>query len=166
MSDWKRWHVPGIDANAHPDVPIRLGLANAGTNAIAPNATVRMDDMVSAMIQESDNSLPDDLRYRNGDQAHVDAAAGGDSENFEAPSVVADILSIFDLELADAVPGDRPGVDIRPTVPGPGRGFVQVSTYEDLTARVESSFAAVRPKNRAECIAPSRAGPTARQPTR
>ncbi|MDV6233026.1 serine hydrolase [Rhodococcus cercidiphylli] len=141
LTDWERWYVPGTDANAHPKALTRLGIANAGTNATDPNATVRIDDMVSAMIQESDNSVPDYLRYRLGDQALVDAAAAGGWENFEAPSMVADMLSVFDPELADAdnwETAQKWAFD--PQFRAHVEASVQVPTFEDQAARVESSF--------------------------
>ncbi|CCQ15609.1 putative uncharacterized protein [Rhodococcus sp. AW25M09] len=77
-----------------------MEIANTGTNATdpnatLPNATVRIDDIVSAMIQESDNSVPDYLRYRLDGQAIIDAAATGERENFEVPSLVADMMSLY-----------------------------------------------------------------------
>ncbi|OZE87607.1 serine hydrolase [Rhodococcoides fascians] len=141
LSDWERWYVPNTDGGAHPNALNRLGIANTGTNATDPNATVRIDDIVTAMIQESDNSVPDFLRYRLGDQAIIDAAATGGWENFEVPSLVADILTVFDPALADEDrwetaqkwafdPQFRTQVD----------GAAQQPTYEDQATRVESSF--------------------------
>ncbi|OZC67371.1 serine hydrolase [Rhodococcus sp. 15-725-2-2b] len=141
LSDWERWYVPGTDANAHPKALTRLGIANAGTNATDPNATVRIDDMVSAMIQESDNSVPDYLRYRLGDQALVDAAAAGGWENFELPSMVADMLSLYDPALADA---DRWETAQKwafdPQFRAQVEASAQPATYEDQAARVQNSF--------------------------
>ncbi|RMB71844.1 serine hydrolase [Rhodococcus sp. SBT000017] len=141
LSDWERWYLPGTDANAHPKALTRLGIANAGTNATDPNATVRIDDMVSAMIQESDNSVPDYLRYRLGDQALVDGAAAGGWENFEPPSMVADMLSVFDPELADADTWETAQKwAFDPQFRAQVEASVQVPTFEDQAARVESSF--------------------------
>lgn len=141
ISDWERWNVPGTDADAHPKALTRLGIANAGTNATDPNATVRIDDMVSALIQESDNSVPDYLRYRLGDQALVDAAAAGGWENFELPSMVADMLTLFDPALADA---DRwetaQNWAFDPQFRAQVEAAMQPPTFDDQVARVESSF--------------------------
>ncbi|WP_415977021.1 serine hydrolase [Rhodococcus sp. 077-4] len=141
LSDWERWYVPGTDGNAHPNALNRLGIANTGTNATDPNATVRIDDMVSAMIQESDNSVPDYLRYRLGDRAIIDAAATGGWENFEVPSLVADILSIFDPALAD---GNRWETAQKwafdPQFRTQVEASVQLPTFEDQAARVQSTF--------------------------
>ena len=141
LSDWERWYVPGTDGGAHPNALNRLGIANTGTNATDPNATVRIDDMVTAMIQESDNSVPDYLRYRLGDRALINAASAGGWENFEVPSLVADILSVFDPALADEDrwetaqkwafdPEFRTQVD----------AAVQLPTYEDQATRVQNNF--------------------------
>ncbi|QII02066.1 serine hydrolase [Rhodococcoides fascians A21d2] len=141
LSDWERWYVPGTDGNAHPNALNRLGIANTGTNATDPSATVRIDDMVSAMIQESDNSVPDYLRYRLGDRALVDAADTGGWENFEVPSLVADILSVFDPALASA---DRWETAQKwafdPQFRAQVEAAVQLPTYEDQATRVQSSF--------------------------
>ncbi len=141
LSDWERWYVPNTDGNAHPNALNRLGIANTGTNATDPSATVRIDDMVSAMIQESDNSVPDYLRYRLGDRALVDAADTGGWENFEVPSLVADILSVFDPALASA---DRWETAQKwafdPQFRAQVEAAVQLPTYEDQATRVQSSF--------------------------
>ncbi|AYJ47764.1 serine hydrolase [Rhodococcus sp. P1Y] len=102
--EWERWYVPGTDGGVHPVALNRLGIANDGSVATDPNATVRLEDMVTAMIQESDNAVPDYLRSRLGDDALVDAAAAGGWEDFQPPSLVTSLLSIIDPELAE---GDR-----------------------------------------------------------
>ena len=141
LSDWERWYVPGTDGGAHPNALTRLGIANSGTNATDPNATVRIDDMVSAMIQESDNSVPDYLRYRLGDQAIIDAAATGGWENFEVPSLVTDVLSLFDPALADGNRWDTAQKwAFDPQFREQVNATVQLPTYEEQAARVQSTF--------------------------
>ncbi|MDI9896015.1 serine hydrolase [Rhodococcus sp. IEGM 1381] len=141
LSDWERWYVPGTDGGAHPNALNRLGIANSGTNATDPNVTVRIDDMVSAMIQESDNSVPDYLRYRLGDQAIIDAAATGGWENFEVPSLVTDILSLYDPALAA---GDRWETAQKwafdPQFRAQLEASLQPSTPEEQADRVQSTF--------------------------
>lgn len=104
LLDWERWYVPGTDGGAHPAALERLGVANDGVSATDPDATVRLDDMVTAMIQESDNAVPDYLRYRLGDDAIADAAAAGGWTDFEVPSLVTSILAVFEPSLGQ---GDR-----------------------------------------------------------
>lgn len=141
LIDWERWYVPGTDAGAHPAALDRLGIANDGIAATDPEATVRIDDMVSAMIQESDNSVPDYLRYRLGDQAIVDAAATGGWENFEVPSLVTDILSLYDPAVAG---GDRWETAqmwaFDPQFRAQVSAAIQPSTYEEQADRVRSTF--------------------------
>lgn len=104
LLDWERWYVPGTDGGAHPAALDRLGIPNDGISASDPAGTVRLDDMITAMIQESDNAVPDYLRYRLGDDALVDAAAAGGWDGFQAPTLVTSTLSLFDPSLGE---GDR-----------------------------------------------------------
>ncbi len=62
VTDWERWYLPGTDGGAHDAARTRL-----------PGDTVTLDQMVSAMIRESDNAAPDYLRDRLGDQALIEA---------------------------------------------------------------------------------------------
>lgn len=94
LAQWERWYLPGTDGGAHPAALTRLGL-----DASDPSATVKLDDMVSAMIQESDNAVPDYLRARLGDRAEIDAAAAGGWPGYQPSSVVGTILAL-------AVPGE------------------------------------------------------------
>ncbi|MDZ7912601.1 MAG: serine hydrolase [Rhodococcus sp. (in: high G+C Gram-positive bacteria)] len=141
LTEWERWYVPGTDGGAHPAALNRLGVANDGLMSTDPNATVSIDDMVSAMIQESSNAVPDYLRYRLGDQTIVDAAAAGGWENFEVPSLVTDILSIFDPSLAD---GNRWETAQKwafdPTFRAETEASVQLPSYADQVARVQDTF--------------------------
>ncbi|MGB6073168.1 MAG: serine hydrolase [Rhodococcus sp. (in: high G+C Gram-positive bacteria)] len=141
LSDWERWYVPGTDAGAHPAALDRLGIASDSIAATDTEATVRIDDMVSAMIQESDNSVPDYLRFRLGDQALVDAAAAGGWDNFEAPSLVTDILSLYDPAVAD---GDRWETAqmwaFDPQFRAQVSAALQPSTYEEQADRVQNTF--------------------------
>lgn len=137
LSEWERWYVPGTDGGAHPAALDRLGIANDGSSATDPNATARLDDMVTAMIQESDNSVPDYLRHRLGDDALVDAAAAGGWEDFQPPSLVTGTLSIFDPALAE---GDRWATANRwasdPQFRIDVSAGIQVPSYEDQAQRV------------------------------
>jgi hypothetical protein len=59
VSDWERWYLPGADGGAHPAARTRL-----------TGATITLDQLVSAMIRESDNEwalarrYADDSAYR------------------------------------------------------------------------------------------------------
>ncbi|MDI9972136.1 serine hydrolase [Rhodococcus sp. IEGM 1307] len=67
LPEWKRWYLPNTDGGAHPKALQRLGVTE-------PDDTVTLEQMVTAMIQESDNAVPDYLRDRLGDAALADAA--------------------------------------------------------------------------------------------
>ncbi|MDI9951641.1 serine hydrolase [Rhodococcus sp. IEGM 1305] len=71
----KRWYLPNTDGGAHPKALQRLGVTE-------PDDTVTLEQMVTAMIQESDNAVPDYLRDRLGDAA---AQAGWD--DLEVPTL-------------------------------------------------------------------------------
>lgn len=75
-ADWERWYVPGTDAGAHPAAVARLG----------NRPTVTVDEVVSAMIRESDNSSADWLRARLGDGALRAAAASAGWTGVDLPS--------------------------------------------------------------------------------
>lgn len=138
LLDWERWYVPGTDGGAHPAALDRLGIANDGVSATDLTATVRLDDMVTAMIQESDNAVPDYLRYRLGDDALVEAAAAGGWEGFEAPTLVTTVLAVFDPALGE---GDQWATAQRWAFDEQFRADtsaeVQIPAYEDQAASVE-----------------------------
>ncbi|MEJ2869530.1 serine hydrolase [Actinomycetospora sp. OC33-EN08] len=66
-ADWERWYVAGTDGGVHPLAVQRLG----------PGPDYSVDQLVSAMIQDSDNAAPDWLRARLGDDALRAAASTG-----------------------------------------------------------------------------------------
>lgn len=74
-ADWERWYVPGTDGGAHPDALARLGQL----------PVYSADQVVSAMIRESDNAAADWLRARLGDDALREAAASGGWEDVDLP---------------------------------------------------------------------------------
>jgi hypothetical protein len=71
VGDWEKWYLPGTDGGAHPAALERLGVSG-------PDDVVALDQLVSAMIQESDNAAADYLRARLGDDAL--RAAGWEGE--------------------------------------------------------------------------------------
>ncbi|WP_084965209.1 serine hydrolase [Thermoactinospora rubra] len=54
VARWNAYHLPGTDGGAH----------EAALNRLRPGATVTLDQLVSAMIEESDNAAADLLRDR------------------------------------------------------------------------------------------------------
>lgn len=73
VADWERYYHPA-DGGAHAAALERLDIeseqpAPGVATASDPSATVALDDLVSTMIQESDNAAPDYLRARLGDDA-------------------------------------------------------------------------------------------------
>ena len=76
----KRWYLPNTDGGAHPKALQRLGVTE-------PGATGPLEQMVIAMIQESDNAVPDYLRDQLGDAALADAAAQAGWDDLEVPTL-------------------------------------------------------------------------------
>lgn len=103
VSDWDRWYLPGTDGGAHPKALTRLGLA-PGTG------TVTLDQLVSAMIELSDNAAADLLRDRLGDGALRAAAATVGWTDPDLPSILGSMLAMIDPGLA-ALPCTRPARD-------------------------------------------------------
>lgn len=93
VADWSAWYLPGTDGGAHEAALTRLG---AG-----PDDTVALDDIVSAMIQESDNAGADYLRHRLGDDALVEAAAAGGWDDFEPPSLIGSAILVLAPDVVD-----------------------------------------------------------------
>lgn len=77
VGGWEAYLVPGTDGGAHPAALARLGLPIRDGRAADPAATVPLDRLVSAMIEESDDAAADYLRHRLGEPALVAAAARG-----------------------------------------------------------------------------------------
>ena len=88
--DWDRWYLPGTDGGAHEQALQRLG-----------GGPFTLDQLVSAMIQESDNAVPDLLRARLGDQALVDAAAAGGWTDFRPPTLLGSAIAALDPTTTD-----------------------------------------------------------------
>ncbi|TQC50244.1 serine hydrolase [Rhodococcus sp. WS4] len=89
LTEWERWYLPDTDGGAHPRALQRLGVTD-------PNAAVPLGQMVTAMIQESDNAVPDYLRDRLGDDALVDAAAQGGWTDLEVPTLLGSTIALLD----------------------------------------------------------------------
>ncbi|MGW0182434.1 serine hydrolase [Nocardia sp. NPDC003345] len=85
VSEWERWYLPGTDGGAHEQARARLG-----------GEAVTLDQLVSAMIRESDNAVPDYLRDRLGDRALIDAAAVGGWEDYRPSSKLGEIIRLLE----------------------------------------------------------------------
>lgn len=91
VTDWERWYLPGTDGGAHEQARARI-----------PGDAVSLDQMVSAMIRESDNAVPDYLRDRLGDRALIDAAAAGGWHDYVPTTKLGDAIRLLDPEAGDA----------------------------------------------------------------
>ena len=89
LSEWERWYLPNTDGGAHPKALQRLGVTE-------PDDTVTLEQMVTAMIQESDNAVPDYLRDRLGDAALADAAAQAGWDDLEVPTLLGSTIALLD----------------------------------------------------------------------
>lgn len=85
VAEWERWYLPGTDGGAHERARARLG-GDAFT----------LDQMVSAMVQESDNAVPDYLRDRLGDQALIEAAAAGGWDDYRPSSKLGELIRLLE----------------------------------------------------------------------
>ncbi|MCM6772309.1 class A beta-lactamase-related serine hydrolase [Nocardia sp. CDC159] len=90
VGEWERWAFPGTDGGAHEQARSRL-----------PGDTVTLDEMVSAMIRESDNAVPDYLRDRLGDRALIDAAEAGGWHEYQPSSKLGDAIRLLDPQVVD-----------------------------------------------------------------
>ena len=89
VTDWERWYFPGTDGGAHPKALARLG---------GPS-DVTLDQLVGAMIQESDNAAADYLLDRLGDRALIDAANAGGWQNFTPATKLGSMLRARDSSI-------------------------------------------------------------------
>lgn len=96
VADWEAWYLPGTDGGAHDAALARIGAD--------PTGSVTLDQMVSAMIINSDNAVPDYLRDRLGDDALVDAAAAGGWDGFEPPTLLGSMIAAVAPNATDGDP--------------------------------------------------------------
>ncbi|MCX7540271.1 serine hydrolase [Corynebacterium antarcticum] len=104
VSDWEAFYLP-LDGGAHAAALERLGIQTremAPGVAVAsdPDATVALDDLVSAMIIESDNAAADWLAEELGPGALTAAAEGAGWSNPRIPDYLGSMLAILDPEVA------------------------------------------------------------------
>lgn len=124
VADWERWYLPGTDGGAHEQALARLG--------VAPDGTATLDQMVTAMIRESDNAVPDYLRDRLGDDALVDAAEAGGWSDFTPTSKLGDAIALRD----PAADSDRWTAARRYASDAAYRAQVQALPLPDLTEQM------------------------------
>lgn len=86
VADWERWYLPGTDGGAHPHALERLGNP----------PTVTLDQLVSAMIQESDNAATDYLLDRLGDRALIDVTEAAGWVGFTPSTKLGSMLRLLD----------------------------------------------------------------------
>lgn len=103
VADWEAWYLPGLDGGAHPQALQALGVPNDGFRSTDPNATVRWDDMVTAMIRFSDNAAPDLLRERLGDEALLAVATEVGWPGSDLPTYLGSQILMLRPELAPDV---------------------------------------------------------------
>ena len=69
VRDWEAYYLPFTDGGAHPSVLESLGIASDELGFAEEDVGVRLDDVASAMIVQSDNAATDYLMNRLGDAA-------------------------------------------------------------------------------------------------
>ena len=95
VSDWERNYLAGTDGGSHARALGALGIPSDEYGfARSPNLKVRMDQLVWAMIEFSDNAAPDWLFERIGPQTVLDTIAEGGMNDQEP------FLSLVGLMLA------------------------------------------------------------------
>lgn len=120
LPDWERWYLPGNDGGAHPKALARLGVGGTAT----------VDQLVSAMIRESDNSAADWLRARLGDDALRRAAADAGWTDVDLPSFLGSGIAL-------SVPGDAPPPDVPRSVRGPAEAVLARRYADDAGYRTQ-----------------------------
>ncbi|WP_214412787.1 serine hydrolase [Sphaerisporangium fuscum] len=121
VARWNAYHVPGTDGGAHDRALKRLH----------PGADVTLDQLVSAMIEESDNSAADLLRDRLGPEAlRRIAGTPVGTINGEILRAFAGCKLPADACLRDYV---RAGEPVQPALPA----FARQAAWADTVTRVK-----------------------------
>jgi beta-lactamase class A len=102
IRDWEAWFLPGLDGGAHGRALQAIWVANDGVQASYPGGTVRLDEVVTALIEFSDNAAADFLRELLGDAALVAAGVSASASGIEVPSYLGAAIAL--LLPADAPP--------------------------------------------------------------
>jgi hypothetical protein len=120
VSRWNAYHVPGTDGGAH----------EAALNRLKPGATVMLDQVVSAMIEESDNAAADLLRDRLGPETlRKIAKTPVGTINGEILRAFAGCRLPADVCLRDHVKAGRP---VTPTLPD----YAAQAAWVDTVTRI------------------------------
>lgn len=114
VADWERWYLPGSDGDAHPQALAALG-ATSGS-------TVTWDDVVTSMIDFSDNAAADLVLATLGADALRSAAQAGGWTGLDVPHIVGEGLWVVRPD---------PATDRRTRAAELGRAFAD----GDATAR-------------------------------
>ena len=69
VRDWEVYYLPGTDGGAHAGALEELNVSSDELGFAKDVSTVRLDDIVSAMIVQSDNAATDYVMNRVGDEA-------------------------------------------------------------------------------------------------
>ncbi|MGN9840614.1 serine hydrolase [Nonomuraea sp. H19] len=118
---WNAYHLPGTDGGAH----------EAALKRLKPGATVTLDQVVSAMIEESDNAAADLLRDRLGPGVlRKIAQTRVGTINGEMLRAVGGCTLPADVCLKNYV---KAGKQVQPTLPS----FAQQATWAETVTRVE-----------------------------
>ncbi|MEU8107600.1 serine hydrolase [Nonomuraea muscovyensis] len=118
---WNAYHLPGTDGGAH----------EAALERLKPGASVTLDQVVSAMIEESDNAAADLLRDRLGPGAlRKIAHTRVGTINGEMLRAFGGCTSPADVCLKNYVKAGKP---VRLTLPG----FARQATWAETVTRVE-----------------------------
>ncbi|MBI8999474.1 class A beta-lactamase-related serine hydrolase [Corynebacterium sp. CCM 9185] len=105
VSEWESFYLP-LDGGAHAAALTRLGVdkrepAPGVAVATDPDATVTFDDLVSAIIIESDNAAADWLTDTLGAPALATAATRAGWDNPHIPNYLGSLLAVLDPDGAD-----------------------------------------------------------------
>ncbi len=130
VGDWERWYLPGTDGGAHVAALQRLGIADDGVRAVDPETLVPLSDVVSAMVQESDNAAPDLLRELLGPDSLADTAVDLGWEDAPTASFLGDFLTLL-----EPVDGDPEAAAQRYVDDPTEAARVQALPTPDLTAQ-------------------------------
>ncbi|MBI8990056.1 serine hydrolase [Corynebacterium meridianum] len=105
VAEWEAFYLP-LDGGAHAAALDRLGIDSREPSpgvAVAsdPDATVALDDLVSAMIVESDNAAADWLAEELGSDTLETVAADAGWRNPRTPNYLGSMLAILEPDVAD-----------------------------------------------------------------
>ncbi|MEO3892262.1 serine hydrolase [Nonomuraea sp. B5E05] len=118
---WNSYHLPGTDGGAH----------EAALQRLKPGTSVTLDQLVSAMIEESDNAAADLLRERLGPGAlRKIARTRVGTINGEMLRAFGGCMFAADVCLKNYVKAGKP---VRLTLPG----FAQQASWSETVTRVD-----------------------------